>query len=123
MSGLWKNDPDTREGKYPVVLRRDGTVPEWAWFVMGQRDPWAPAALRAYAKAAEVDRADPQYVADLRRMADEWESFQADGFLGQNLGDPDAPRHRVDDPDVLNFPRSLKEFVAGIRGRLSGRSA
>lgn len=25
MSGLWRNNPNTPEGKYPVVLRRDGT--------------------------------------------------------------------------------------------------
>ena len=120
MAGLWRKNPATREGKYPVVLRRDGTVPEWEWFVLGQRDPHAPAALRAYADHAEAGGADPQYVADLREMAEEWKLRR---LWETGQGDPDAPPHRTDDPDVLSFPASLRAFVEGVRGRILGRSA
>lgn len=34
MARLWRNNEGTREGKY-LVQRRDGTVPEWPYFVMG----------------------------------------------------------------------------------------
>lgn len=50
--GLWRDNPDTPEGKY-LVKRRDGSVVEWSSFVLGPRDPAAPAGLRAYADKAE----------------------------------------------------------------------
>lgn len=28
MAGIWRNNPETREGKY-LVQRRDGTIPDW----------------------------------------------------------------------------------------------
>lgn len=94
MSGLWRNRPETPEGKY-LVKRRDGTVPEWPWFVLGARDPAAVAALRAYADRAEQMGMDPEYVADVRTMADEWVDYRA------GHGDPDAPPYRADDPATI----------------------
>ena len=47
--GLWRNNPETPEGKY-LVKRRDGTIPEWPYFVMGAADGASPDALREYAK-------------------------------------------------------------------------
>src|ERR1700704_5669978 len=38
--GLWRNQEGTREGKY-LVQRRDGSIPEWPYFVIGARDPAA----------------------------------------------------------------------------------
>lgn len=32
-------------GKKFLVLRRDGTIPDWPWFVLGGEDPMAPGAL------------------------------------------------------------------------------
>jgi hypothetical protein len=96
MAGLWRNNPETREGKY-LVKRRDGTVPRWPYFVIGGCDPAAPAALRAYADEAERLKMDPAYVADVRSMAadfDDWRDAEGDG-------DPDAPRHRTDDPAIV----------------------
>ena len=134
-SGLFRNDPETREGKYPVLLRRDGTVPEWEWFVLGERDPAAPFAIRAYADEAERRGFDPSYVRDLREMADSWEQSQAlearqraEGLpdLGKPA-DPDGARHRTDDPDVLQFPATLSAFRAKVdraaRKRLIQRAA
>lgn len=139
MPGLFRNRPETREGKYPVLLRRDGTVPEWEHFCLGQRDPAAPTAIRAYADECERQGMDPIYVADLRKMAGEWDKSQAYeaaawvrwqnagpsaadaaaavGFfdLPDKKADPDGPRHRTDDPDVLAFPATLAEYRAKVR--------
>lgn len=98
MARLWRNTPETSEGKY-LVKRRDGTIPQWPWFVLGGADPWAPAALRGYADEAEKGGCDPQYVADIRQMAIDWASELEDGVY--ELGDPDAPRHRIDDPATV----------------------
>lgn len=120
-SGLFRNDPETREGKYPVLLRRDGTVPEWEWFVLGERDPAAMDAIRAYADSAERRGYDLAYVNDLRAMAKSWERSQtlearqrADGTLTTKPADPDGARHRTDDPDVLQFPATLAAFRAKV---------
>lgn len=137
MSGLFRNDPDTREGKYPVLLRRDGTVPEWEWFVLGARDPAAITAIRHYADDAKALGWDPKYVADLYALAESWmasqsaerldrlERAQATRYADDPLNsswfeppkpaDPDGPRHRTDDPNVLTFPGSLAEFAAKVR--------
>jgi hypothetical protein len=93
--GLWRKN-GIKGGKY-LVQRRDGTVPEWPYFVLGARDPYAPAALRAYAKAAEEGDADPTYVRDLLDLADEYDNFRS----VEGPGDPDAKPHRKDDPEVV----------------------
>lgn len=96
MSGLWRNNPDTPEGKY-LVKRRDGTVPDWPFFVLGAADPIAPYALRCYASEAERKGLDPEYVLDLHRLAYVFEDYRQ----RSGDGDPDAPRHRVDDPATV----------------------
>lgn len=137
MAGLWRNDSETREGKYPVVLRRDGTVPEWEWFVLGARDPAAIAALLAYADTAKLLGWDPQYVTDLYTLAEKWRIEQhqehmekvldrqaaryADDPRNQRFSEPSKPsnpdgsRHRIDDPDALQFPMSLGAYRAKIK--------
>lgn len=80
-----------------LVLRRDGTVPSWPYLVLGARDPAAPAALRAYADEAEHLGMDPEYTADVRALAGDWEHYRA----AHGPGDPDALPHRTDDPAVL----------------------
>jgi hypothetical protein len=94
MARLWRNDPAVPGGFKYLVQRRDGTVPEWPSFVLGGRDPAAPAALRAYAAAAAAAGSDPAYVADVRALADEFERYRA----ARGAGDPDPARHRPDDP-------------------------
>lgn len=96
MARLWKNCTETREGKY-LVTRRDGTVPMWPHFVVAASDPAAPAALRAYADAAAGCGFDPDFVADVRALAGEFEDWREEN--GQ--GDPDAPPHRNDDPATI----------------------
>lgn len=96
MAGIWKHAEGTREGKY-LVQRRDGTVPGWPFFVIAASDPAAPKALHAYADAAAEHGMDPEYVRDVRNLAAEFSRWRAE----HGAGDPDAPRHREDDPAVI----------------------
>jgi len=81
-----------------LVKRRDGSVPEWPWLVMGARDPAAPFALRAYAEAARKLGMDSEYAEDVERLAYEFEAYRDQ----HGDGDPDAPAHRPDDPEIVN---------------------
>lgn len=99
-SGLWRNNPATPEGKY-LVKRRDGTIPEWPNFVIGAKDPCAPAALRAYAREAHRLGLNPDYVFDVNTLADAFERYR---FKHGN-GDPDRGQHRVDDPATIQEMR------------------
>lgn len=101
---LWLNNTETPEGKYPILLRRDGTPVEHPFFAMLARDPAAPAALRAYADEAERLRYDPAMIADVRELANAYEAYR----INHGNGDPDAPRHRKDDPAILAWARSIK---------------
>lgn len=96
MPGLFRNSPDTQEGKY-LVQRRDGSVPEWPYFVLGAKDPCAYAALMAYAVAAEHANLDPAYCDDIRALAYQFEQYR----LAHGTGDPDAPKHREDNPEII----------------------
>lgn len=96
MAGLWRNNPETPGGKY-LVKRRDGTIPNWPYMVLGARDPAAPVALRAYANEAERLGMDPAYVEDVRSLSRIFDDWRED--IGP--GDPDAPRHRKDDPATM----------------------
>ena len=96
LSGLWRNDSETPEGKY-LVKRRDGSVVEWPNFVIGAKDPAAPAALRAYAKEAERLGFYAGYVADVCALADQFEQYR----IVHGSGDPDRGRHRKDDPATI----------------------
>ena len=95
-AGLWRNNPETPEGKY-LVKRRDGTVPEWPNFVIGAKDPCAPAALRAYANKARSLGMNEQYVTDVLDLAERFEEYR----LSRGEGDPDRGRHRQDDPTTI----------------------
>lgn len=94
--GLWRNA--IKGGKY-LVQRRDGSIPEWPYFVLGARDPAAAFALREYADESERQGRDARYVADVRQLADEFECE----LLAAGTGDPDAVPHRVDDPGVVRL--------------------
>lgn len=80
-----------------LVQRRDGTVPEWPYMVMGGRDPAAPAALRAYAAEARALGMDPEYADDVEGLAGDFNAYRQD----HGSGDPDAPPHRRDAPEVV----------------------
>lgn len=109
MSGLWRNNPSTPEGKFPILLRRDGTPMESRYFAIVLKDEAAPAALRAYADVSESLGRDPEFVRDVRALADSECAIECDRALrGETKhADPDAPPHRRDDPVVLAWARSL----------------
>ena len=95
-AGLWRNDPETPEGKY-LVQRRDGTVVEWPNFVLGAKDPAAPDALIAYADAAEKLKMNADFVQEVRWLAQDFEDYR----LTHGEGDPDRGPHRTDDPETI----------------------
>jgi hypothetical protein len=94
--GLWRNNPETPEGKY-LVKRRDGSIVEWPLFVMGAKDPAVPTALRAYANKAAALGYSSQYVADVRELAQLFEAYRTI----HGAGDPDRSPHRKDDPATV----------------------
>lgn len=102
LTGNVSDDPRTPEGKY-LVKRRDGTVPEWPWFVLGARDNDAADTLRDYAdrKERRMLAGDPDitpgWIASLRRKADQWDAYRAE----HGDGDPGRGLHRVDDPATV----------------------
>ena len=96
LNTLWRNNPDTPEGKY-LVKRRDGSVVEWPHFVLGARDAAAPAALRAYATTARALGYSPGMCDAIEVLADEFDAYRAE----HGAGDPDRGRHRRDHPATI----------------------
>jgi hypothetical protein len=97
LTGLFRDNPETPEGKY-LVKRRDGTVVEWPSFVLGARDPHAAHALRAYAASCAADPGmHPDFVRRLFGLADEFDAYRA----AHGDGDPGMGRHRKDDPATI----------------------
>jgi len=82
---LVRRNPETPEGKY-LVTRRDGSKPEWPYFVLGARDPAAALTLSAYANACECYGIDPEYVADVRKLVTEFEEYR----IANGSGNPDG---------------------------------
>ena len=111
MAGIFQKQKETSEGKYPIVLRRDGTVLESPFFVMTLKDPCTAKALAAYADEAEKIGLDKKYVSDIRELAkDATRAHRADKEQESGpTADPDAPRHRKDDPVVINWARAIKK--------------
>ena len=111
MTGLMRYNSKTPEGKYPIVLRRDGTAVKDECFVLLLKDPCAAAALRTYAnKAAELNL-DPAYVKSVRRLAGDAsdENFDKTWETMAKKPDPDKGCSRTDDPVLLALARSLKK--------------
>lgn len=106
MAGLHRDMPGYEDGKY-LVLRRDGTVPHWPWFVLGARDKAVPMTLRFYAIMAFLFRMDWKYVKGVWRMAGEFKRIRK--TLG--TGDPDGRPHREDNYLVVAL---LKRFKDGL---------
>lgn len=101
MVRLWRNIEGTEEGKY-LVLRRDGTTPEWPYFILSAADPAVPLALRTYAAECERLGFDPDYTSDIMGLASEFEQWRETN----GTGNPDAPRHRTDDPVTVEKMRT-----------------
>lgn len=99
---VWALTKEYSEGKY-LVVRRDGTIPEWPHFVIGASDPCAFDALMAYAKAAEREGFDPEYCESVRQLAMGFAQWR-DAWGGK--ADPDAGPHRTDDPGAIEAMRN-----------------
>jgi len=97
---IWIKTKEYFEGKF-LVVRRDGTIPSWPHFVLGARDPAVPAALLAYAAKATELGFDPEYIASVRELADDFERYR----LRAGPGDPDAVPHRIDNSAVIELMR------------------
>jgi hypothetical protein len=104
---IWAKTKEFSEGKF-LVVRRDGTVPQWPHFVLGARDPSAPAALRAYADDAERRGFEAEYVASVRELATDFESYRT----AAGDGDPEARPHRTDDPAVIAAMRGQPSTIS-----------
>ena len=95
-----------------LVQRRDGSVPEWPWLVLGGADPAAPRAIRAYSEACRQMGMDQEYCRQLDALADRFELWRHEN----HVGDPDAGPHRTDDPDVIaRMPEFATKLPPGIR--------
>lgn len=108
MTGLYRHNPETWGGKY-LVKRRDGSVPAWPNFVLGAKDPAAPAALMAYAAKAEELGLDQRLADDVRNLSLQFQDYRSK--FGQ--GDPDAGPSRPDDPATVT------ELLSGINPYLA----
>ena len=71
-----------------LVIRRDGTVPEWPWFVLGGRSPYSLEAARAYLGAAERDGADEAHLAAIREIVSALEAYPKGGDHDDGPDDP-----------------------------------
>lgn len=107
---IWAKTKEFSEGKF-LVVRRDGSIPHWPHFVLGARDPFAATALRAYANAAERGKADPEYVASIRELANDFAAYRSQ----EGNGDPDAPPHRKDAPTVIAAMRGQIATITVLR--------
>lgn len=103
---IWAKTKEFFEGKF-LVVRRDGSIPHWPHFVLGARDPAAPAALLAYAKECKALGLDAEYVASILELEQDFIDYRA----AQGEGDPDAPPHRKDDEAVI---LAMRGHSAGI---------
>lgn len=106
---VWAKTKEFSEGKF-LVIRRDGSKPHWPHFVIGARDPAAPEALRAYADIAERMGYEPEYVASIRELADDFNAYRQ----REGNGDPEASPHRQDDPNVISVMRGNFGII-GVR--------
>ncbi len=100
---VWAKTAEYPEGKY-LVVRRDGTVPEWPHFVLGGFDPCAEAALHAYAHEAARRGLEVDYTQSVHELAVDF-GLLATTPAAVAKADPDAPPHRHDNPAVLAMMR------------------
>jgi hypothetical protein len=64
-------------GKKYIVVRADGTLPEWPYFVLGAKDPAASSTLRAYASTALGINGDEVYHANVKELSQRFGAWSA----------------------------------------------
>jgi hypothetical protein len=84
-----------------LVVRRDGTMPQWPSFVLGAQDPASSAALRAYVHAhMEQGKQDDEKLAYLQGILDEadaWDRYREEHGARQ----PEEVDRREESHDVM----------------------
>jgi len=85
--GLWRFLQGA--SKY-LVIRRDGTVPQWPYLLLGARDPAGADTLRYYARRCRELGTGEQYALDIERLALEFERYREDA--GPSRPGDDEPR-------------------------------
>jgi len=88
-----------------IVLRRDGSVPDWPWFVLGARDPAAPRAVRSYATTSKAMGADEQYIENVVDHAKKMDAWRAD---------PCPQQLNIDAADVVVIARGLMSNLSDV---------
>lgn len=105
---------DEEVGKF-LVLRRDGTVPDWSWFVLGAADPHAPDALIGYADSI-LDKEDispemESYALDINSTAAAFAKERMERKAAKlKKGDPEAGPHRKDCPLIIALMKGEVTF-------------
>lgn len=97
---IWTKTKTHPEGKF-LVVRRDGTIPQWPHFVLGARDPAVPLALKAYAAEAGAIEFDEDYCDSVRELAEDFTLYRR----AHGDGDPPAGPHRKDNPAIIELMR------------------
>lgn len=97
LTGLFRDNPATPEGKY-LVKRRDGSIPPWPSFVLGGADPMAPWTLRFYAALGLLFR---ELNLATAKGFWRWAGVMRDYRRTHGKGDPGMGRHRQDDPATV----------------------
>lgn len=105
---IWAKTKEYAEGKF-LVVRRDGSVPHWPHFVLGARDPAAPTALIAYAEECRRLGMDPAYCDSVIELAVDFKEYRD----REGPGDPEAPPHRTDNPNVIEAMRG-RHAILGV---------
>lgn len=109
---VWAKTDEFSEGKF-LIVRRDGTTPEWPHFVMGARDPAVPIALIRYADQAIACGMDPAFAASVVELSEDFKRYRET----TGAGDPDAPPHRIDLPLAIGMMRhqlSVADIAASL---------
>lgn len=110
---IWMKTTEFSEGKF-LVVRRDGTTPDWPHFVMGARDPAVPNGLMAYAGEMRQQRVfDKEYVESVEQLAHDFQAYRDT----HGAGDPEAPPHRKDLPLAIAMMRhefSVADIAAAL---------
>lgn len=91
-----------------LVVRRDGTIPSWPYFVLGAQDPCTLPAMRAYRQQA-INRVGIAYADLIFDITQEMQSYQEHkGLLvPQNVVIP----RLIDDPLIAKACESPGKSV------------
>jgi hypothetical protein len=117
---IWAKTDQYSEGKY-LVVRRDGTIPEWPHFVIGGFDPCGPPALRAYAEAARTQGFDQAYCESIEELASDFEALAATE-RARKVADPTAGPHRKDSPFIVQLMGGERDAAhVHLRRELAGQ--